>query len=106
MATATGDLEDAYREMEAIVRDLIECYALPHTRMCLRWSKPTREAYREEVVSWLDDYAKSFARLPRKCLEGREELPSFARRRLEEEIARVLGGRHSTVEESYDHLFR
>ncbi len=36
--------------MDRIISNLVECYALPHTKMYMRWSKPTRKAYREEVV--------------------------------------------------------
>src|SRR3990170_2616957 len=87
-------VEESYREMDRIIRDLVECYAIPHTRMCMRWERPTVEAYRKEVVVWLEDYAKSFRRLPRKSLPGREDLPTFARTRLDEEIARILEGLH------------
>lgn len=99
-------IEESYREMDRIIRDLVECYALPHTKMCMRWERPSVQAYRQEVVAWLEDYAKSFRRLPRKSLPGREDLPAFARKRLDEEIARILEGRHAAVERSYEHLFR
>jgi len=99
-------VEQTYREMEQIIGGLVESFALPHTRMCMRWSRPTREAYREEVVAWLEDYAKSFRRLPEKALPGREPLPTFARKLLDAEITRVLGGHHVAVERSYDHIFR
>ncbi len=99
-------VEETYAEMEKIIGNLVECYAIPHTRMCMRWSRPTREAYRTEVVAWLEDYARSFVRLPKKSMAGREDLPAFARARLDAEIARITAGRHEAVEKSYDHLFR
>ncbi len=99
-------VEESFREMGRIIKDLVECYALPHTKMCMRWERPAVEAYRKEVVAWLEDYARSFRRLPRKSLPGRGDLPSFARARLDEEIARILEGRHEAVERSYEHLFR
>jgi hypothetical protein len=99
-------VEESYREMDRIIGDLVECFAIPHTRMCMRWERPTVEAYRKEVVAWLEDYAKSFRRLPKKSLPGREDLPAFARARLNKEVARILGGRHEAVERSYEHLFR
>lgn len=99
-------IEETYRDMEKIIGNLVDCYALPHTKMCMRWSKPTKEAYREEVVSWLEDYGKSFRRLPKKSLPGREDLPSFARKRLDVEIGRILEGGNPEVERSYEHLFR
>ena len=98
-------MESTYREMETIIGNLVECYAIPHTRMCMRWSKPTKKAYREEVVGWLEDYSKSFRRLPKKSLPGREDLPTFARRMLDVEITRILKGENPEVERSYAHLF-
>ncbi len=98
-------LEETYRELETVIRGLVERYAIPHTKMCMRWSKPPREAYRQEVAAWLEDYGKSFRRLPRKSLGGREDLPAFARRRLEGEIAAVLAGDNAAVERSYGVLF-
>ena len=99
-------VEETYREMERIIGDLVECYAIPHTRMCMRWERPPVEDYRKEVVAWLEDYARSFRRLPKKSLPGREDLPAFARARLDKEIERILAGRHPAVERSYEHLFR
>lgn len=101
----TDPLEETYADMEKIIGNLVECYALPHTKMCMRWSRPTKEEYREEVVGWLEDYAKSFRRLPRKALPGREDLPAFARKRLDAEVARILNGEHPAVEASFAHLF-
>ena len=98
-------MESTYREMETIIGNLVECYAIPHTRMCMRWSKPTKKAYREEVVGWLEDYSKSFRRLPKKSLPGREDLPTFARGLLDVEITRILKGENPEVERSYAHLF-
>ncbi len=105
MLSQANAIEETYREMEKIIGNLVECYAIPHTRMCMRWSKPTKKAYREEVVGWLEDYSKSFRRLPKKSLPGREDLPAFARRLLDAEIARILKGDHPEVEGSYAHLF-
>ncbi len=105
MMNKANSVEAAYREMEKIIGNLVECYAIPHTRMCMRWSKPTRKAYREEVVGWLEDYSKSFRRLPRKSAPGREDLPGFARSLLDGEIARILRGENVRVERSYAHLF-
>ena len=105
MLRRTDAVEETYREMDKIIGNLVECYALPHTKMCMRWSKPTKKAYREEVVGWLQDYAKSFHRLPRKTLPGKADLPTFARSRLDEEIARILRGEHAAVERSYGDLF-
>lgn len=98
-------VEATYREMETIIGNLVECYAIPHTRMCMRWSKPTRKAYREEVVGWLEDYSKSFRRLPKKSLPGREDLPVYARTLLDAQIAAILKGENPAVERSYAHLF-
>jgi len=105
MMNKANAVEVTYREMEKIIGNLVECYAIPHTRMCMRWSKPTKKAYREEVVSWLEDYSKSFRRLPKKSLPGRDDLPTFARSLLDAEIARILKGDNSDVERSYAHLF-
>jgi hypothetical protein len=105
MMNKANAVEVTYREMEKIIGNLVECYAIPHTRMCMRWSKPTKKAYREEVVGWLEDYSKSFRRLPKKSLPGREDLPTFARSLLDAEIARILKGENSEVERSYNHLF-
>ncbi len=105
MMTKADAVEETYREMEKIIGGLVECYAIPHTRMCMRWSKPTRKAYREEVVGWLEDYGKSFRRLPKKSLPGREDLPAFARRLLDAQIAAILKGGNPEVERSYAHLF-
>ena len=99
-------VEETYADMEKIIGNLVECYAIPHTRMCMRWSRPTPEEYREEVVGWLEDYAKSFVRLPKKALPGREDLPTFARQRLDGEVARILAGDHPAVEGSFAQLFR
>lgn len=73
--------------------------------MCMRWSKTSLEEYREEVIEWLGDYSKSFVRLPRKAMTGREDLPTFARKRLDEEISIIRAGRNRAVEDSYRHLF-
>ncbi len=105
MMTKADAMEQTYREMEKIIGGLVECYAIPHTRMCMRWSKPTKKAYREEVVGWLEDYGKSFRRLPKKSLPGREDLPAFARRLLDMQIAAILKGESPEVERSYAHLF-
>lgn len=105
MMNKANAVEATYREMEKIIGNLVECYAIPHTRMCMRWSKPTKKAYREEVVGWLEDYSKSFRRLPKKTLPGREDLPTFARGLLDAEIARILKGDNPEVERSYAHLF-
>ncbi len=98
-------LKETYDDVERIVGDLVECYAIPHTRMCMRWSRPSLREYRKEVVSWLEDYSKSFRRLPLKSLPGREDIPAFARKRLDEEIARIVGGKNEAVETSFKHLF-
>ena len=105
MLRRSDAVQETYQEMEKIVSNLVECYALPHTKMCMRWSKPTRKAYREEVVGWLEDYGKSFRRLPKKSLAGHEDLPVFARKRLDEEIARIVKGENRAVERSYGDLF-
>ncbi len=105
MMDRANAVERTYREMEKIIANLVECYAIPHTRMCMRWSKPTKKAYREEVVGWLEDYSKSFRRLPRKSMPGREELPAYARKLLDAEIASILKGDNPEVERSYAHLF-
>ena len=98
-------VEETYREMEKIIGNLVECYAIPHTRMCMRWSRPTKKAYREEIVGWLEDYSKSFRRLPKKAHPGRVDLPTYARRLLDGEIERILKGENGEVERSYAHLF-
>jgi len=98
-------LDETYRDIDRIIGGLVECYALPHTKMCMRWSKPSIEEYRREVVEWLEDYSKSFRRLPEKALPGRETLPIYARRRLDQEVARIVGGGNDAVESSYRHLF-
>jgi hypothetical protein len=98
-------IEETYREIERIISELVECYAIPHTRMCMRWSKPTVEEYREEVVGWLEDYSKSFRRLPSKSLPGRVDIPTFAKKRLDEEVALIMNGKSEAVERSYEHLF-
>ena len=105
MTTETDAVEDAYAEIERIIESLVECYAIPHTRMNMRWSRPTIKAYREEVVGWLEDYARSFRRLSKKSLPGRDDLPRFARARLDAEVRRILEGRSPAVEESFGHLF-
>ncbi len=105
MMQKANAVEETYREMETIIGSLVECYAIPHTRMCMRWSKPTKKAYREEIVGWLEDYSKSFRRLPKKALPGREDLPTFARRLLDAQIAAILKGESAAVERSYAHLF-
>ncbi len=97
---------ETYREIEAVISNLVECYAIPHTRMCMRWTHPSRDDYRSEVVGWLEDYAKSFRRLPTITISGRAPLPAFARACLEREIRPILEGRNAAVEESYDQLFR
>ena len=98
-------VEQTYAELATMIGSLVERYAIPHTRMCMRWSKPTKKAYREEVVGWLEDYGKSFRRLPTKSLPGREDLPAFARRLLDAQIAAILKGENPEVERSYAHLF-
>ncbi len=105
MLSQANAIEQTYHEMETIIGNLVECYAIPHTRMCMRWSKPTKKAYREEIVGWLEDYSKSFRRLPKKALAGRDDLPTFARKLLDAEIARILKGENLEVERSYAHLF-
>lgn len=98
-------IEETYREMATIIGNLVECYAIPHTRMCMRWERPTKKAYREEVVGWLEDYSKSFRRLPRKTMPGREDLPTYARSLLDAQIAEIMKGGNPAVERSYAHLF-
>jgi len=99
-------LKETYDELGRTIGDLVECYAIPHTKMCMRWSKPTVEEYRAEVIGWLEDYAKSFRRLPNKALPGKGDLRTFARKRLDEEVSRIAAGRNERVEMSYRHLFR
>ena len=105
MVTETQALEESYQDLGRVIGELVETFALPHTRTCMRWGKPTREAYRAEVVNWLQDYAKSFNRIPAKALPGRQDLPTFARTRLEAEVSVVLRGENMAVEQSYSHLF-
>jgi hypothetical protein len=105
MKTEKEALEESYLDLQRVIADLVESFALPHTRTCMRWGKPTREAYREEVVNWLQDYGKSFVRIPKKALSGKNDLPTFARERLDVEIALVLRGQNAAVERSYSHLF-
>ncbi len=105
MMSKASAVEETYRELETMIGSLVECYAIPHTRMCMRWSRPTKKAYREEVVGWLEDYSKSFRRLPKKSLPDREDLPTFARRLLDAQIAVILKGESVAVERSYAHLF-
>src|SRR3989304_3305465 len=64
-------IEETYRHMEEGIHNLVECFAIPHTRMCMRWSHPTRGEYRAEVIAWLEDYALSFRRLPSVPMPGR-----------------------------------
>lgn len=71
----------------------------------MRWSHPSKKAYREEVIGWLEDYGKSFRRLPKKSLPGREELPAYARALLDAEVARIRDGENRAVERSYGDLF-
>ena len=66
-------VEDTVRELEGVLRKLVECYAIPHTKMCMRWTKSSVEEYRGEVVGWLEDHAKSFRRLPKKSLLDGED---------------------------------
>jgi len=103
--TEQDALEESYEDLARAIGDLVEVFAIPHTKTCMRWGKPTREAYRAEVVNWLQDYGKSFARIPRKALPGRADLPTFARNRLDGEIAGVLRGQNPAVEGSYANLF-
>lgn len=105
MMSKANAVEATYDEMEQIIGNLVECYAIPHTRMCMRWSGPTKKAYREEVVGWLEDYSKSFRRLPKKSARGREDLPTYARSLLNAEIERIVQGENSAVERSYAQLF-
>jgi hypothetical protein len=105
MLRESNPIEEIAKELEGILARLVECYALPHTRICMQWTKVSRESYRGEVVGWLEDYARSFGRLPRKTLAGGETLAAFARRRLDAEIARILRGEHAAVERSYGDLF-
>ena len=83
-----------------MIAGLVETFALPHTRTCMRWGKPTREAYRAEVVNWRQDYGKSFVRIPAKALPGRDDLPTFARKRLDAEVATVLRGENGAFARS------
>ena len=71
----------------------------------MRWARPTKKVYREEVVGWLEDYSKSFRRLPKRSMPGREDLPSYARTLLDAQIAEILKGGNAAVERSYAHLF-
>ncbi len=98
-------LDEPYKEMDRIIGNLVECYAIPHARMCMRWSKPTKTAFREEIVGWLEDYGKSFRRLAKKGLPGREDLAVFARVKLGTEVARIARGEHPAVERVYGDLF-
>ncbi len=91
--------------MEEVIHDLVECFAIPHTRMCMRWSGPTRGEYRAEVIAWLEDYALSFRRLPQVACPGEPPLQDFARECLDREIKPILEGRNPAVEASFDHLF-
>lgn len=99
-------IEETYRHIEEVIHNLVECFAIPHTRMCMRWSHPTRGEYRAEVIAWLEDYALSFRRLPSVTMPGRPTLRDFARACLDGEMRPILEGRNRAVEESYDHLFR
>jgi hypothetical protein len=105
MMTEQAALEESYKDLDTVIADLVETFALPHTRTCMRWGRPTREAYRAEVVNWLQDYGKSFARVPNKRLPGKADLRTFARERLDTEISLVLRGQNAAVERSYAHLF-
>ncbi len=105
MITEQEALEESYRDLDQAIGDLVETFALPHTRTCMRWGRPSREGYRAEVVNWLRDYGKSFARVPKRGLPGRPNLPAFARGRLDVEIERVTTGQNAAVERSYAHLF-
>ena len=105
MTTEAEAMGETYGDLDRVIRDLVERYAIPHTKMCMRWSKPTKEAYRQEVASWLEDYGKYFARLPRKAFPGKEDFPTFARVRLAAEIAPILRGENGKVERSYANLF-
>lgn len=106
MQAEIGAIEETYRHLEEVIHNLVECFAIPHTRMCMRWSSPTRGEYRAEVIAWLEDYALSFRRLPSIAMPGGPPLKDFARDRLDREIRPILEGRNRAVEESYDHLFR
>ncbi len=105
MITEQEALEESYQDLDQAIHDLVETFAIPHTKTCMRWGKLSREAYRAEVVNWLQDYGKSFARIPKRGLPGRPDLPAFARGRLDAEIERVTRGQNAAVERSYAHLF-
>ncbi len=105
MMTEQEALEESYQGLDQAIGDLVETFAIPHTKTCMRWGKPSREAYRTEVVNWLQDYGKSFARIPRRGLPGRPDLPAFARGQLDAEVERVIKGQNADVERSYAHLF-
>ena len=100
-----GKTDDAFGEMDRIVGKLVECYAVPHANICLRWTTSSREAYREEIVGWLEDYAKSFRRLPKVIVAGRGDLVGFARRLLDRETERIRAGKNPIVEAGYAHLY-
>lgn len=105
MQADIGAIEETYRHIEDVIHNLVECYAIPHTRMGMRWSNPTPGECRAEVVAWLEDYALSFRKLPDVTVAGRPPLRDHARVCLDREIRPILEGRNRTVEESYDHLF-
>lgn len=105
MQAEIGEIQETYRHMEEVIHDLVECFAIPHTRMCMRWSDPTRGEYRAEVIAWLEDYALSFRRLPQVACPGGPPLQDFARECLDREIRPILEGRNPAVEASFDHLF-
>ncbi|HEY7588384.1 MAG TPA: hypothetical protein VIB49_06545 [Thermoplasmata archaeon] len=105
MLRRSESLPDPYEEMERIIGNLVECYAIPHARMCMRWTKPTKKAFREEIVGWLEDYGKSFRRLVDKGAQGKEDLAVFARRKLDAEIARIVRGDHPAVERTHADIF-
>lgn len=105
MQAEIGEIEETYRHMEEVIHNLVECFAIPHTRMCMRWSHPTRGEYRAEVITWLEDYALSFRRFPQVACPGRSPLQDFARECLDREIRPILEGRNPAVEASFDHLF-
>ncbi|HYM40206.1 MAG TPA: hypothetical protein VEY12_08715 [Thermoplasmata archaeon] len=39
MMTEQAALEESYEDLGAVIADLVETFALPHTRTCMRWGK-------------------------------------------------------------------
>ena len=91
-----------YFEIDRLVEDLAKIYSTACASAWFRTQnikKPSEEEFRSKVAEFMRHFEHTLASFP--PIPAADELRAHAKKRLEEEIARVVAGENKEVEKRY-----